>query len=129
MKNHIEEDVKGLNFITRLRPVTYYRSIREAMTITGDPETPDYPEKYDVEKIKESGFLAQEVEQAALNAGYEFNGVGVPQKSNELYTLSYELFVVPLVKAVQEQQIMIDELRMVNRELLSRIELLESRKE
>jgi hypothetical protein len=102
IKNHIEEDVKGLDFILRLRPVTYYRSISAAIAITGDHETRDYPEKYDVEKIKESGFLAQEVEQATMESGYNFSGITIPKKSHELYTLSYESFVVPLVKAVQE---------------------------
>ena len=44
------------------------------------------------------------MEQAAKAAGYDFSGVGIPKKENQLYTLSYEQFVVPLVKAVQEQQ-------------------------
>ena len=111
MKNNIKEDVKGLDFITRLRPVTYYRSIKAITAITGDKETADFPGKYDVEKIKETGFLAQEVEKAAKDAGFEFSGVGIPKNNKQLYTLSYELFVVPLVKAVQEQQQMIEQLK------------------
>ena len=70
--------------------------------ITGNKETEDYPEKYDVEKIKQSGFLAQEVEQAAMESGYSFSGITIPKRENELYTMSYSQFVVPLVKAVQE---------------------------
>jgi trimeric autotransporter adhesin len=107
MKNSITDDVKGLDFILRLKPVTYYRSIKAALTITGSKEMADFPGKYDVEKIKESGFLAQQVEQAAKDAGYDFSGVGVPKNTAELYTLSYEQFVVPLVKAMQEQQALI----------------------
>ena len=34
----------------------------------------DYPGKYNVEKIKQSGFIAQEVEQAAEASGYSFSG-------------------------------------------------------
>jgi hypothetical protein len=109
MKNNIKEDVKGLDFITRLKPVTYYRSIHAITKITGNKEVDDFDGKYDIEKIKESGFLAQDVEQAAKAAGYDFSGITVPQKNNQLYTLSYELFVVPLVKAVQEQQVIIEE--------------------
>jgi hypothetical protein len=75
--------------------------------ITNNEDTPDFPGKYDIEKIKFSGFLAQEVEQAAKESGYDFSGVKLPHNDHDLYTLSYEVFVVPLVKAVQEQQSLI----------------------
>jgi hypothetical protein len=108
IKNHIQEDVVGLNFINRLRPVTYYKSIEAMRVITGNNETADYPEKYDVEKIRTSGFLAQEVNQAAKDAGYDFSGITIPKNDTELYSLSYEQFVVPLVKGMQEQQTIIE---------------------
>ena len=117
VKNNVQEDVKGLDFITRLRPVTYYRSTKAMTEITGNKETPDYPGKYDVEKIKFSGFLAQDVEKAAKASGYDFSGITVPANNKELYTLSYEQFVVPLVKAIQEQQKMIEELKKEMEEL------------
>jgi hypothetical protein len=107
IKNNITEDVKGLNFILHLRPVTYHVSIKAFTAITGNKETPDFPEKYEREKVKYTGFIAQEVEQAAQIAGYDFSGVYIPQKSTELYGLRYAEFVVPLVKAMQEQQAMI----------------------
>lgn len=107
IKKSIAEDVKGLDFILHLRPVTYHVSINAISTITGNKEIPDFPEKYDREKIKYTGFIAQEVEQAAKIAGYDFSGVYIPQKSTELYGLRYAEFVVPLVKAMQEQQAMI----------------------
>jgi hypothetical protein len=111
VKKNINEDVKGLDFIKRLRPVTYYRDIDMQTELTGDLPLEDFPSKYDIEKIKFSGFLAQEVEQAANASGYEFSGITAPGNEHELYTLSYETFVVPLVKAVQEQQAIIDELK------------------
>ena len=111
VKTDVLEDVKGLDFITRLRPVTYYRSVKAMASITGNEEADDYPEKYDIEKIKFSGFLAQDVEVAAKEANYDFSGITIPNRSNELYTLSYEQFVVPLVKAVQEQQAIIEALQ------------------
>ena len=59
-----------------------------------------------------SGFIAQEVEQAATEAGYDFDGVIVPKDVNKAhYQLSYASFVVPLVKAVQEQQATIENLQ------------------
>jgi hypothetical protein len=107
VKNNITEDVKGLEFITRLRPVTYYRNIRTMAALTGNKETEDFPGKYDIEKIKFTGFLAQEVARAAKDAGFSFSGVTTPRNDKELYTLSYESFVVPLVKGMQEQQTLI----------------------
>jgi trimeric autotransporter adhesin len=111
IKNTIMEDVKGLDFILRLRPVTYHISNKAITTLTGNKETPDFPGKYDGEKIKYSGFLAQEVEQAAKDAGYDFSGYVAPKNKWGLYTISYEQFVVPLVKAIQEQQLIIDKLQ------------------
>ncbi len=110
IKNTIVEDVKGLDFILRLRPVTYYISNQAMNATTGAKETPDFSGKYDAEKIKYSGFLAQEVEQAAKAAHYEFSGYDVPKTASQMYTLKYAEFVVPLTKAVQEQQLIIEEL-------------------
>jgi trimeric autotransporter adhesin len=111
VKVNMQHDVKGLDFIMRLNPVTYYRKIDLITTLTANKSTEDYPEKYAIEKIKFSGFLAQEVEQAAKEAGYDFNGITRPKKETDLYSLSYESFVVPLVKAIQEQQQMIEDLK------------------
>jgi len=58
-----------------------------------------------------SGFLAQEVEKAAKESDYDFSGVHAPRNEHDLYSLTYAEFVVPLVKAVQEQQHQIDELK------------------
>lgn len=134
VKNNVQEDVKGLDFISRLRPVTYNLDISSMRDITGNKDTEDYPGKYDIEKIKQSGFLAQEVEQAAIASGYSFNGFTVPKKDTELYTMSYSLFVVPLVKATQELNAKVEQLNDENvqlktemKELIARIESLEKR--
>ncbi|MCB0710022.1 MAG: hypothetical protein KDC15_11600, partial [Chitinophagaceae bacterium] len=60
------------------------------------------------EKIRHSGFIAQEVEKVANETGYDFDGVIMPKTGKDAYGLSYSQFVVPLVKAVQEQQQMIE---------------------
>jgi len=95
----------------RLRPVTYHVSNKAIIALTGNKETPDFPGKYDNEKVKYTGFLAQEVEQAAKTAGYDFSGYAAPKNQWGLYTISYEQFVVPLVKAMQEQQQQIEALK------------------
>ena len=85
--------------------------------------------------IRRTGFIAQEVEQAAIKTGYDFSGIIKPQTSNDHYSLSYESFVVPLVKAVQEQEKIIDNLKKEIQQqseaynaLLKRIEALEKSK-
>ncbi len=104
IKTDVKEDVSGLDFITRLRPVTYHIDKDTEDRLMGTVDSSDYAEKYDIEKIKMSGFIAQEVEQAAREAGYDFSGITKPKGDRDLYSLSYAQFVVPLVKAVQEQQ-------------------------
>ncbi|MFB1004269.1 MAG: hypothetical protein QMC70_09065, partial [Bacteroidia bacterium] len=51
-----------------------------------------------------TGFIAQEVEAAAQKIGFDFDGVSTPQNETDLYGIRYAEFVVPLVKAIQEQQ-------------------------
>ena len=57
--------------------------------------------------IIHTGFIAQDVEKTAKELGYNFDGVNAPTNSTDNYSLAYSQFVVPLVKAVQEQQKMI----------------------
>jgi hypothetical protein len=64
----------------------------------------DWEKKYDIEQKRMTGFLAQDVAKAAHELNYEFSGVDIPDNDKDLYTLRYSEFVVPLVKAVQEQQ-------------------------
>ena len=66
------------------------------------------------------GFIAQEVEELANSLGYDFSGVEVPENEESMYRLRYAEFVVPIVKAMQEQQELITV-------LTKRIEELESR--
>lgn len=122
IKENIKDDVPGLSFINKLRPVTYNLNIHKQneMMYAGKKEEADWPGKYDIEKKLMTGFVAQEVELAAQQCGYDFHGVTKPANSNGLYTLTYSDFVVPLVKAVQEQQVIIEKLQ-------QRIEALEKK--
>lgn len=123
----VKENVSGLAFILKLRPVTYHLDLH---TIAYFNHIPDSLRLKNAEALKENilqtGFIAQEVEVAANELGFDFSGIDKPQNENDFYGLRYAEFVVPLVKAVQEQQLMIesqqkqiDELKSLVRELIS----------
>ena len=120
-KTGVAEDVKGLDFIMRLRPVTYHMNVRALYNLWGispygkndsvmtaaQKTTIDRDIK-NKESIHMSGFIAQEVEAAANETGYDFDGIIKPAHNKDHYRLAYGEFVVPLVKAVQEQQKLIE---------------------
>jgi trimeric autotransporter adhesin len=104
---NIQEDVPGLDFITKLRPVTFNFNTATQKNVYNTPNLTGVPSgrlSSTIEQIKQTGFIGQEVETAANAIGYNFSGVNKPSNSKGLYSLSYATFVVPLVKAVQEQQ-------------------------
>ncbi len=109
-KKQVQENVKGLDFIRRLRPVTYNLDVRGLSIHLGEstPEGGSVSRGVPKDQIRYTGFIAQEVEAAARQAGYDFSGVDVPQNAGGLYGLRYAEFTVPLVKAVQEQQVVIE---------------------
>jgi hypothetical protein len=114
-KKDVREDVKGLDFIKRLRPVTYSidYQLLDATNKNHLPNAAHQSLKPDPEKsaARMSGFIAQEVEVLTKETGFAFGGVDAPKNKEGLYGLRYSEFVVPLVKAVQEQQDMIEKLQ------------------
>ncbi len=111
-KKDINEEVKGLDFIMKLRPVTYRLDLTSISKQSKENQGAEWNEQMktaiaEKEKTLYSGFVAQEVEQAASDAGYDFSGVDKPKNPTGFYGLRYAEFVVPLVKAVQQQQQMI----------------------
>ena len=182
-KRDVNEDVKGLDFIMQLRPVTYHydfekvrgekyaknsvafgnnnigvqtafsgpgkfsgkRMITKSLSFdrvngsfnnnlnarTGlSPEMAKYYEEVKQnDQIRYTGFIAQEVEAAANKIGFNFSGVDKPKNDKDQYALRYAEFVVPLVKAVQEQQAIINSQNKKIDDLLKRIETLEAAKQ
>ncbi|MEM6515460.1 MAG: tail fiber domain-containing protein [Bacteroidota bacterium] len=101
-KYNVEENVKGLEFILNLRPVVYN------FDYTKHAKFNHKGEKSNTGKI-ETGFIAQEVEIAAENANYNFDGVKIPENlEDEHYSVDYSKFVMPLTKAIQELKGIID---------------------
>jgi hypothetical protein len=110
-KFNINEDVKGLDFISKLRPVTYQFDLEklDAFKRGGNAEFAAFDENrkknlQEASKVIRTGFIAQEVEEAMKQTGFDFDGLHRPENDKDNYSLNYSGFVVPLVKAVQEQQ-------------------------
>ena len=117
IKKNVKQDVPGLTFINKLRPVTYdldldaINNFQRSSGYQGDEddlseaidsiETMEFQAAAQQER-RHTGFIAQEVEEAAKDIGYDFNGVDVNEGDDGLYGLKYSKFIVPLVKAVQE---------------------------
>ena len=109
-KRNIKENIPGLDFIKRLRPVSYTWDLDALDAFMGiKDESNTVEERMAMEQVYHTGFIAQEVETAARSCGFEFDGVHHPDNKKDIYSLAYAEFVVPLVKAVQEQQQIIDE--------------------
>lgn len=132
-KTKISETVKGLDFITKLKPVQYHWDLTKFEDFLEMPDSLRMPDsKREKEAILYTGFLAQDVEEVASQIGFDFSGLEKPTNEKGHYGLRYAEFVVPLVKAVQEQQVMIEELKTeaiskdaIIQDLIRRIEKLE----
>lgn len=83
-KSNITQSTLGLNFISKLRPVSYIR-------------------KNDENQKTEYGFIAQEIEEVLNYLGVEKAGM-ITIDDEGRYELRYNDLLAPMVKAVQEQQ-------------------------
>ena len=115
-KKNVQENVSGLEFINKLRPVTYNVDIHALAARNKEDQTRDKDGNWITKTPSEftlksrdaksqkifSGFIAQEVEAAAMSINYDFSGITKPSSNEGMYGLKYAEFVVPLVKAVQE---------------------------
>ena len=112
-KNIRNDEVKGLEFITGLKPVTYNYDVHAKENWMeenfGERDESEWEGKYDIESMRFSGFIAQDVEALSKSLGYEFSGVDAPTNSKDIYGLRYADFVVPIVKSVQELNDLIHE--------------------
>ena len=120
-KFNIQENVKGLDFIKKLRPVTYQlntqqldafmrQNMPQQTDSSGNPITMPAGDFSKSMSIVHSGFIAQEVDSVANVCGFTSSIVSKPANSNDTYGLAYGEIVVPLVKAVQELSNKVDSL-------------------
>ncbi len=89
LKDNIKNSPLGLNFISRLRPVSYYR-------------------KNDEKQKTEFGLIAQEVEEVLKSEGIDNTGMLTITDDGE-YQLRYNDLIAPMIKAIQELKIQKDE--------------------
>ncbi|MGE5355063.1 MAG: tail fiber domain-containing protein [Deltaproteobacteria bacterium] len=131
-----DDNVPGLELINRLRPVTYQFDTRmfDAHINKYRQETPDQNQKAEPlfeesTAVIRTGFLAQELEKACKEIGFEFSGLHIPSSDVDNYSISYDSFVPVLVKAIQEQQREINNLKTQNEHLIQNNDQLNSRLE
>ena len=145
-KKNVRENVPGLDFINKLRPVTYSldASALDAFLHTSNQQMPSVNNStrtsadniakavynkslQEKESIVYTGFVAQEVESTAKALGFNFSGIDAPKNEKDVYGLRYAEFVVPLVKAVQEQQAIIQKQQDLINNLEKRLQVIESK--
>ncbi|WP_298118418.1 tail fiber domain-containing protein [Flavobacterium sp.] len=122
-KENVIENVPGLSFISKLKPVTY--------NVNRDLLNKFYNAKLSNNVnggLSETtvGFIAQDVEKSAKEIGFNFSGIDKPKNETDHYGIRYSDFIPPVVKAIQEQQEEIEKLKTENENLKKRLEILEN---
>ena len=107
-KSDIKNSELGLDVVKKLRPVSYFRNNDES-------------------KKLEYGFIAQEIEEALNNSGASNNGI-ISKDDKGMYGVRYNDLMSPMVKAIQEQQQMIEILKQENKLMQEQIEELKKNK-
>ena len=115
-KTNITPTVQGLDFIRLLKPVQYNMDA-EKMERFMTRHMPDSSRnkrllEQDLKPasaIVRTGFLAQDVEAAAKQCGFDASDlVHKPVNENDYYSVAYSQFVMPLVKSTQELLAMVE---------------------
>ncbi len=125
-KENVKDNVLGLDFIMGLKPLTYNFNSKKLDKFQRNTDTISTEEHYQMlYDITQIGFLAQDVEALADSLNFDFHGVDAADGPADIYGLRYAEFVVPIVKAMQEQQAIINKQETLMKSLLKRIETLE----
>lgn len=99
-KSNIHESNLGLDFIKQLKPVVYTRK-----DVDFDGEKYVLTEKTS-NPTTEYGFIAQELEETLSK--FDTKNNGIISKGDDGYGVRYNDLIAPIVKAMQEQQAIID---------------------
>ena len=99
-KNTITESDLGLDFICKLKPVSYKWNQKEGEEGEGLDTKTHY------------GLISQDVEEVIIETGKTLDDFGAIDKPDgDPMGLSYNEFISPLIKAIQEQKAEIDALK------------------
>ncbi|MFZ1799082.1 MAG: tail fiber domain-containing protein [Chitinophagaceae bacterium] len=128
-KSNVQENVPGLLFIKKLRPVTYNLDVEKFEKYIGAndslEESNEIKDDYASQKIR-TGFIAQEVEKTVTEIKYDFDGLNKPTNEKDNYSLVYADFVPSLVKSVQELSLENDSLKQSIQSLQAQFDQLKS---
>lgn len=105
IKDNITENVPGMDFLKKLRPVTYQYDISKEEKLLGKTNAIEWAGKHEIEGMTFTGFLAQDVDAAAREMNYNFSGV---DKTGRIWGIRYADFVPTIVKGMQEQEAIIE---------------------
>jgi len=113
-KLDIEDSPLGLNFIMKLRPRKYRMNSREAYFEQGKER--DFTATNDGSKAGKRphyGLVAQEVKEVMNDLGVDFAGYldSKIDGGEDVLSLGYAEFIAPMIKAIQQQQHMIEQLQ------------------
>jgi hypothetical protein len=111
-KFNIQDNVPGLLFIKKLKPITYQFDTEKFETFVGGNTKENGTQSFQKStEIIHSGFLAQDIEKICQEVNYDFDGLHVPNSTNKTdhYSLAYSQFIMPMIKAMQEQQDIIEQ--------------------
>ena len=122
LKTNIQDDNLGLSFINRLNPVTYNWKASNQI----DESLPYYKEENerDTDTVMH-GLVAQQVK-TALDAENVDTFAGWIEGVDGVQGISREMFVSPLINAVQELSAKVDALETENTAIKARLDALEA---
>ncbi len=95
-KKDIKEDVSGLEFIQGLRPVSYsidYDAFDKFLRVPDSLRSERAKSRKKI--VRQTGFVAQEVESLVKKTGYTFAGVEAPKNENDHYSIRYAESLYP----------------------------------
>ncbi len=102
----------GLDFILNLRPVDFRFNFRDAYRVVSKEGVVTYlsNDSSKANKKYNHGFIAQEVKELIDSASLDFGGYNDMLESGgkDILTIGYTEFIAPIVKAIQEQQVIIE---------------------